>query len=113
MDKLILQMLNQHEGQSVNSSFNRFTKAGCTATVALITPNMVYCANAGDSRTVMCDNGQTVEMSKDHVPTLPKETERIYKAGGKVIRGRVNGILSCSRAIGDIDLKKSMNYALD
>ena len=52
-------------------------------------------------------------MSKDHVPTLPKETERIYKAGGKVIRGRVNGILSCSRAIGDIDLKKSLTYDLD
>jgi len=27
--------------------------AGCTATVALITPSEIYCCNAGDSRTVM------------------------------------------------------------
>ena len=34
--------------------------AGCTANVVLITPDVIYCANAGDSRAVACVNGQTV-----------------------------------------------------
>ena len=27
--------------------------SGCTACVVLITPDMIYCANAGDSRAVL------------------------------------------------------------
>jgi len=33
--------------------------AGCTANVVLITPEFIYCANAGDSRAVACVNGKT------------------------------------------------------
>ncbi len=33
--------------------------AGCTANVVLITPEFIYCANAGDSRSVACVNGKT------------------------------------------------------
>ncbi len=33
--------------------------AGCTANVVLITPDFIYCANAGDSRSVACIKGQT------------------------------------------------------
>ena len=33
------------------SSISNYT--GCTATVILITQNEIYCANAGDSRTVL------------------------------------------------------------
>ena len=40
--------------------------AGCTATEALITPDEIYCAIAGDSRTVMCEKGQNVELCLDH-----------------------------------------------
>jgi protein phosphatase 2C family protein 2/3 len=42
--------------------------AGCTANVVLITPEFIYCANAGDSRAVACVSGQTKELSKDHKP---------------------------------------------
>jgi serine/threonine protein phosphatase PrpC len=42
--------------------------AGCTANVVLITPEYIYCANAGDSRAVACVNGQVVELSRDHKP---------------------------------------------
>lgn len=79
--------------------------AGCTATVVLVTPMEIYCANAGDSRTVMCEKGVAIDLSKDHKPDLNEERNRIMKAGGEVIEGRVNGMLALSRAIGDFDYK--------
>ena len=61
---------------------DRDSEAGCTATVVLLTPKVIYCANAGDSRTVISEKGKAVDLSEDHKPSLPKEAERIEKAGG-------------------------------
>ena len=76
--------------------------AGCTANVVLITPDTIYCANAGDSRAVASVNGSAVELSIDHKPLDPGELERITKAGSSVSEGRVNGGLNLSRALGDL-----------
>ena len=52
---------------------------GCTAASALITPNEIIVANAGDSRVVLAtkkgssDKYQSIEMSVDHKPDLPSE----------------------------------------
>ena len=46
-------------------------QAGCTANVVLITESYIYCANAGDARSVASINGKALELSKDHKPTLP------------------------------------------
>ena len=81
------------------------SQAGCTATVVLMTATEIYCANAGDSRTVMCEKNNAIELSSDHKPDLPEERSRIIKAGGEVVDGRVNGMLALSRAIGDFDYK--------
>lgn len=81
------------------------TQAGCTATVVLLTDSKIICANAGDSRAILCEKGQTIELSKDHKPTSPEEKKRVVNAGGEVELGRVNGILSLSRAIGDFEYK--------
>lgn len=51
--------------------------AGCTSNVCLITQSRIYVANAGDSRTNICANGQLVEMSQDHKPDDPAEKDRI------------------------------------
>ena len=40
-------------------------------------------------------------MSEDHKPENPKEFQRITKAGGTVIEGRIGGCLNLSRALGD------------
>ncbi|CAI9283670.1 unnamed protein product [Lactuca saligna] len=79
---------------------------GSTACVAIIHNNQLVVANAGDSRCVISRKGQAYNLSKDHKPDLEVERERIYKAGGYIHYGRVNGSLNLARAIGDMELKK-------
>lgn len=82
--------------------------SGCTAVVALLHGKDLYVANAGDSRCIVCRNGEAIEMSFDHKPEDAPEKERILKAGGKVTcDGRVNGGLNLSRAIGDHAYKQN------
>ncbi|ORY83079.1 phosphatase 2C-domain-containing protein [Protomyces lactucae-debilis] len=81
--------------------------SGCTATVNLITEGKIYCANAGDSRTVLGSKGNAIPLSQDHKPQNAKEKERICAAGGFVDFDRVNGNLALSRAIGDFEFKKN------
>jgi serine/threonine protein phosphatase PrpC len=84
-------------------NYDEESHAGCTANVCLITPDFIYVANAGDSRSVCCTlKGETKELSKDHKPEDKIETDRIKKAGGEVSFGRVNGNLNLSRALGDL-----------
>jgi protein phosphatase 2C family protein 2/3 len=78
---------------------------GCTAVTALISDDAVYVANAGDSRAVLSVNGSAKPLSFDHKPTHHGEYHRIINAGGFVERGRVNGKLALSRAIGDFEFK--------
>lgn len=55
--------------------------AGATATMVIITPDKIYCANAGDSRTVLVRRGaakfETVPLSVDHKPSDEVEKARI------------------------------------
>ena len=81
--------------------------AGCTANVILIHKNVIYCANAGDSRTICYSNRRVVDLSTDHKPDNEIEKNRIQKAGGFIIEGRVNGNLNLSRALGDLEYKKN------
>lgn len=81
--------------------------SGCTATVNLITGDgRIFCANAGDSRTVLGIKGTAKPLSFDHKPQNAEEKARICAAGGYVDFGRVNGNLALSRAIGDFEFKK-------
>lgn len=78
---------------------------GCTSVVAVVQGSRLYVANAGDSRCVLARNRQAIEMSKDHKPDLPEESQRISAAGSFVIEGRVNGNINLSRSLGDLDYK--------
>ena len=78
---------------------------GCTATSVLITKDQIFCANAGDARTVLCTKGEARPLSFDHKPIHENELARIKKAGGMVRFGRVFGILAVARAIGDLGFK--------
>jgi len=100
--RALLSMQAQGDGGygDVGKSF-----AGCTATVVIITRTEIICANAGDSRTVLCRSGRAKEMSEDHKPENPGELSRIQRSGGFVEDGRVNGMLALSRALGDFEYK--------
>ena len=82
-------------------------QAGCTANVVLVTPTHIFCANAGDSRSVLSSNKKAVNLSEDHKPDLPRERSRIVAAGHMVEDGRVDGIIALSRAIGDWEYKSA------
>lgn len=89
---------------------------GCTAVCILLTRDEIVCANAGDSRAVLCrKGGPPVALSQDHKPNDAVERERIEAAGGRIeeisvgirVHYRVNGNLNLSRSIGDLEYKKS------
>ena len=52
-------------------------RSGCTAIAVMITPSHIVCANAGDSRALLCRNGDNVELSHDHKPFHDEEKSRI------------------------------------
>ncbi len=69
--------------------------SGSTANVVFLLPDVVLCANVGDSRAILgscCemqgDDAQVVwsvkELSTDHKPELKEERERITGANGRV-----------------------------
>jgi serine/threonine protein phosphatase PrpC len=79
--------------------------SGCTAVAAMITPQYIICANAGDSRCVLGTAGNAQPMSFDHKPYNELEKKRIEAAGGFVQYNRVDGDLAVSRALGDFGYK--------
>eukprot|EP01017_Pseudomicrothorax_dubius_P038552 TRINITY_DN5794_c0_g1_i2.p1 TRINITY_DN5794_c0_g1~~TRINITY_DN5794_c0_g1_i2.p1 ORF type:complete len:308 (+),score=50.78 TRINITY_DN5794_c0_g1_i2:102-1025(+) len=103
----------KREGKNDDDDTTIETFAGCTANVVLVQDNSVYVANSGDTRAVLCRAGKAVELSNDHKPDVETEKQRIERAGGFVHDGRVNGNLSLSRAIGDLEYKKNPNMPLD
>ena len=90
----------------------------------------LFCAHVGDCRAVLCRDGHAVRLTQDHRPDRKDEQQRIRAAGGGVfqvagiwrctsaagaaramdaragfIDGESHTYLSCSRTIGDPELK--------
>ena len=61
-------------------------RSGSCASVVLVVDDIVYIANAGDSRVVLSKNHgkDVIPLSKDHKPDDPDETKRIIEAGGRI-----------------------------
>ncbi|KAI9020502.1 phosphatase 2C-like domain-containing protein [Hyaloraphidium curvatum] len=66
---------------------------------------ILYTANVGDARAVLCRDGRAVRLSYDHKGSDPAEQQRIADAGGFVVNNRVNGILAVTRSLGDTSMK--------
>jgi protein phosphatase PTC1 len=66
---------------------------------------VLYCANAGDARGVLCRGGKAVRLTYDHKGSDKQEAKRITDAGGFMMSGRVNGVLAVTRSLGDSSMK--------
>lgn len=66
---------------------------------------VLYTANVGDARIILCRNGKALRLSYDHKGMDENEGRRISKAGGLILNNRVNGVLAVTRALGDSYLK--------
>ncbi|OBT62278.1 hypothetical protein VE03_08573 [Pseudogymnoascus sp. 23342-1-I1] len=66
---------------------------------------VLYTANVGDARIVLCRNGRALRLSYDHKGSDSSEGDRIISAGGLILNNRVNGVLAVTRALGDAYMK--------
>ncbi|XP_042506096.1 probable protein phosphatase 2C 39 [Macadamia integrifolia] len=88
-------------------------RGGSTAVTAiLINGQKLFVANVGDSRAVICKNGEAIQLSVDHEPSMEKKS--IESRGGFVSNlpgdvPRVDGQLAVARAFGDKSLKRHLS----
>lgn len=85
-------------------------RCGTTATVTLLRDGTeLAVASVGDSRALLCRNGETLCLTDDHHPSRKDEVERIKSHGGWIDKNfsipRVNGRLAMTRSLGDFDVK--------
>lgn len=67
---------------------------------------VLYTANVGDARIVLCRNGRALRLSYDHKGSDENEGRRVANAGGLILNNRVNGVLAVTRALGDAYMKE-------
>ncbi|EWC48598.1 hypothetical protein DRE_01820 [Drechslerella stenobrocha 248] len=67
---------------------------------------MLYTANVGDARIVLCRLGKALRLSYDHKGSDETEGKRVANAGGLILNNRVNGVLAVTRALGDSYIKE-------
>ncbi|KAF8629677.1 hypothetical protein AX17_005613 [Amanita inopinata Kibby_2008] len=70
------------------------------------TRRVLYSANAGDARGVLCRAGKAIRLTYDHKGSDKQEAKRIVDSGGFVMSGRVNGVLAVTRSLGDSSMKE-------
>jgi serine/threonine protein phosphatase PrpC len=107
-DLLRKQWKEAHENLSEVNGEDRhacFADGGTTAAALWLRRNKIYCAHIGDSRVILSRRGRAIPLTRDHKPQVNEEHRRIVRAGGKVINGRVNGLLGVSRSFGDFAFK--------
>ena len=91
---------------------NNLIASNTAATPNTFTPTdpnlrrVLYCANAGDARGVLCRGGKAIRLTYDHKGSDKQEAKRIMDAGGFVMSGRVNGVLAVTRSLGDSSMKE-------
>ena len=89
---------------------------GSTALIMLKFKDQIWIGNVGDSRAIMNNGLDVIQLSNDHKPNEQTEYNRITSLGGKVIKAydgdvyRVNGVLAVSRAIGDFALSPHVTW---
>jgi protein phosphatase 1K len=110
----------RHCGTTATVCLLRQTTADSTSTTQGASVTELTVGHVGDTRAFLAtserDKGVSVvrQLTDDHRPGLPGETERIVSCDGHVTEAggshgasaRVNGILEMTRSIGDVGLKR-------
>ncbi|WVR03065.1 hypothetical protein IAU60_000054 [Kwoniella sp. DSM 27419] len=91
-------MINTHHGTRVEA----IDPAADVPSVRKV----LYTANVGDARGVICRGGKAVRLTYDHKGSDAQEAKRITDAGGFVMNNRVNGVLAVTRSLGDSSMKE-------
>lgn len=60
------EMMNPNTSKDPITAFSM--AQGCTSCVVLITKDTIYCANSGDSRSILMRGNDAIELSEDHKP---------------------------------------------
>ncbi|KAJ9057902.1 mgpp2cl-1, protein phosphatase 2C-like protein 1 [Entomophthora muscae] len=128
LHKLFNEILKNNPGINITEAFNEAflladdyltqekMNSGCTAVASFIRwepetdsskprQRVLYTANAGDARAVLCRNGKALRLTYDHKGSDSQESKRILTAGGFMMNNRVNGVLAVTRALGDSSMK--------
>ncbi|XP_071557978.1 uncharacterized protein [Temnothorax nylanderi] len=97
------------DAQFIAKSSTQKLNGGTTVVCALLINKKLYIAWVGDSMASLVTRGNVKQLVNPHRPMREDETERIHNMGGAVVHCmgvlRVNGLLSISRAIGDVPYK--------
>ena len=100
------------QGQPTNARSNEGSHASPSASNATSRlqqgasrQRVLYTANVGDARIVLCRNGKALRLSYDHKGSDENEGKRVANAGGLILNNRVNGVLAVTRALGDAYMK--------
>jgi protein phosphatase 1G len=97
----LIRLRQQYSKEPITKSNAPAIASGCTAVMTLLKDNVLYVANLGDSRCILSRNNKALPLSSDHKPENQSEKERIERAGGQVVCGRINYGINVSRAFGD------------
>lgn len=99
MKNVFLKADDQLETESAKAG----VRSGCTAVMSFIRSEtcdsgdssqkrVLYTANVGDARTVLCRGGKAIRLTYDHKGTDEHESRRITEKGGFLLNNRVNGM---------------------
>jgi serine/threonine protein phosphatase PrpC len=91
--------------QGIRSVEANHAYIGSTATVALVSDDMITVANVGDSMAYLLRGQKTIALTEAHKPSNESERARVLGLGGHITKGRVQGVLAMTRALGDCALR--------
>jgi serine/threonine protein phosphatase PrpC len=102
--------------------------AGSTANICLIVDRVLYAANVGNTKTILCDQNYNIDnLYKEHTPKEKYEKYRLQRQKckfptpptfiekltllfiGKIVDNKIHGQLQISRCFGSFDFKREVN----
>lgn len=102
-DKIMNAIKNTYNDINKELRFVCSETSGTTASIVFIDNSTIYSSNVGDSKIVLYNYKTNTSkiLSEDHKISNVQEKNRISDLGGKIIKGRVNGVLMVTRSLGD------------